>query len=90
MFNKIKKLYQRIKYRKQLKQGFKLLGDHKSEFVLVDGKAFITNGVDPMVKIDLTKGTGTQLKGKTQYITTYKYKVTANNALRTNDSNQEG
>lgn len=76
---KIRKLYQRIKYRKQLKAGFGLLSDvgAKKEFVIVDGRAFIVNGADPMVRVDLDKGTAQQYK-KRPFLFTYKVRFKKN------------
>ena len=56
-----KQLYLRIKYRKQLKAGFGLLHDHgaKRHFAVMDGRAFIMNGVDPLVRVDLSTGKAT-------------------------------
>jgi hypothetical protein len=71
---KIKQLYLRVKYRKQLKQGFKLLNNKdKKEFVIVNSRAFITNGVDPMVRVDLTSGKAeAYVAEKDTYKITYK------------------
>lgn len=68
-------LYHRIKYRKQLKQGFKLIGGNNQEFLMMNDKAFIMNGQDPMVRVDLTSGVTEQYDGEQNYITTYKYKA---------------
>ena len=57
-----KQLYLRIKYRKQIKAGYGLLNDHgtKRHFAIADGKAFIMNGVDPLVRVDLSTGKATR------------------------------
>jgi hypothetical protein len=37
----LKNLYLRLRYRKQLKQGFKLLDDNVQEFELIDARDFV-------------------------------------------------
>lgn len=57
MKHQIKQLYLRFKYRKQLKAGFKLLDTSKKiNFTIVNGRAFLVNSQDPMVKVDLNTG----------------------------------
>lgn len=53
-----KQTWLRIKYRKQLKAGYGLLHDlgAKRHFNIVNDRLFIVNGVDPMVRVDLTTG----------------------------------
>jgi hypothetical protein len=72
-----KKLWLRVRYRKQLKQGFALLSDMGAprEFNLVDGKLFIVNGVDPLVKVDLSTNKVSKYKPPTKGFT-YTYKIT--------------
>ena len=43
---RIRKLWQRLKYRKQLKQGFGLLEDRPVELLLVDGRDFTKRLID--------------------------------------------
>lgn len=50
-----KKLYLRIRYWRQLRKGFKLLPSNaKRNFVLANDRIFIMNGVDPLVRVDLS------------------------------------
>lgn len=55
---RLKRLYQRVKYRKQIKQGYGLLSDagEKKTFTLASGRLFFLNGVDPLVRHDLATG----------------------------------
>ena len=68
--SRIKKLYYRIRYWRQLKRGFGLLSDvgAKKDFTIAYDKAWIYNGVDPMTKVDLTSGVVTQFpKSKAKF-----------------------
>ena len=64
-----KKLYHRIKYHKQLSMGFKLIGGKKQEFTIINDRAFITNGKDPIVRVDLVTGKVEQYKKPAHPIT---------------------
>jgi hypothetical protein len=50
-----KRLYLRIRYWRQLRQGFALLPSNgKRNFVKANDRLFIMNGVDPLVRVDLS------------------------------------
>lgn len=76
---KLNKFYKRIRYWRQLRKGYGLLSDLNAprQFEIVDGKAFIMNGVDPLVRVDLVKSIATQYKppSNTRFGIYYKIKA---------------
>jgi hypothetical protein len=72
---RLKHLWLRFKYRKQLKAGYGLLQDQgaKKNFVLMNDRLFIMNGVDPLVRVDCTTGKAEQYEN--EYKPTYRFTV---------------
>lgn len=82
MSKKVKKLFQRIKYRKQLRIGYALLSTQKNrDFVICGENAFVMNGRDPLVKVNLSSRIVEQYQNKAYHLS---YKVSVENALHWN------
>lgn len=53
--SRLRQAYLKIRYWRQIRKGYGLLEVHgtKRHFVIANGSAFIMNGVDPLVRVDL-------------------------------------